>query len=99
MPATAAGDQFDVDTPVCDGSESGYQISEGFARQQSEKEVIEEPWLPSKAASTSTPRLLHSATPDLWEGDAMLYDLQMPDGITGKSPRKRRLSTVPSPVS
>ena len=97
VPATAAGDEFDVDTPVCDGSESGYQISEGFARQQSEKEVIEEPWLPSKAASTSTPRLLHSATPDLWEWDAMLYDLQMPDGITRQKSEKEAIEHCSEP--
>ena len=90
VPATAedAFEEFpEIVEPVCGGSESGF-LSDGFARQKSEKEVIEGPWLPSKAASTSTPRLLHGATPDLWEWDAMLYDLQMQDDFARQKSEK-----------
>ena len=99
VPATAedAFEEFpEIVESVCGGSESGF-LSDGFARQQSEKEVIEGPWLPSKAASTSTPRLLHGATPDLWEWDAMLYDLQMQDDVAQQKSEKEAIEHCSEP--
>ena len=99
VPATAedAFEEFpEIVEPVCGGSESGF-LSDGFARQKSEKEVIEGPWLPSKAASTSTPRLLHGATPDLWEWDAMLYDLQMQDDVAQQKSEKEAIEHCSEP--
>ncbi|CAE7617852.1 unnamed protein product [Symbiodinium sp. CCMP2456] len=99
VPATTE-DEFEefpeIVEPVCGGSESG-SFSDGFARQKSEKEVIEGPWLPSKAASASTPRLLHSATPDLWEWDAMLCDLQMQDDVAPQKSEKEAIEHCSEP--
>ncbi|CAE7516802.1 unnamed protein product [Symbiodinium pilosum] len=49
-------------------------------------ESPEEPALPAKSASSSKPRLLHSATPDQWEWDAMVQAEKMTSQIQQPQP-------------
>ncbi|CAE7926798.1 unnamed protein product [Symbiodinium necroappetens] len=52
--------------------------------------------LPAKAASSSKPRLLHSATPDRWEWDAMVQEEKM---IESRSRAERPSQPPVAPVS